>query len=207
MAIRAVVFDIGGVLERVDDDAWPEVWVGRWERRLNLPAGHVLAALAEHAPAGEMVTGGVSESQMRSVYAEALGLDDDQADQMMAELWDAYCGELDVELCDFAASLRPAYTTGILSNSADGARREEQRRYGFEELVDVIVYSHEVGLAKPDPAVFRLTEQLLGVEPDEIVFLDDQPGHVATARTLGWQALVHRSTPESIRQVTELLAR
>jgi HAD superfamily hydrolase (TIGR01509 family) len=207
MAIRAVVFDIGGVLERVDDDAWPEVWVGRWERRMNLPTGRVLAALAEHAPAGEMVTGGVSESLMRSVYAEALGLDDEQADQMMAELWDAYCGELDVELRDFAAGLRPAYTTGILSNSADGARREEQRRYGFEELVDVIVYSHEVGLAKPEPAVFRLTEQLLGVEPDEIVFLDDQPGHVAVARTLGWHAVVHRSTPESIRQVTELLAR
>jgi HAD superfamily hydrolase (TIGR01509 family) len=207
MAIKAVVFDVGGVLERVDDDAWPEVWVGRWERRMNLPAGRVLAALAEHAPGGEMVTGGVSEAQMRAVYAEALGLDDEQADQMMAELWDAYCGELDVELRDFAAGLRPAYSTGILSNSADGARREEQRRYGFEELVDVIVYSHEVGLAKPDPGVFRLTEQRLDVEPDEVVFLDDQPGHVEAARTLGWHALVHRSTPESIRQVRRLLAR
>jgi epoxide hydrolase-like predicted phosphatase len=207
MAIRAVVFDIGGVLERVDDDAWPEVWVGRWERRMNLPAGHVLAALAEHEPAGELVTGGVSESRMRAVYAEALGLGDEQADQMMAELWDAYCGELDVELRNFAASLRPAYTTGILSNSADGARREEQRRFGFEELVDVIVYSHEVGLAKPDPAVFRLTEQRLHVEPDEIVFLDDQQRHVAAARALGWHAVLHRRTEESIRQVTQLLAR
>jgi epoxide hydrolase-like predicted phosphatase len=205
MAIRAVVFDIGGVLERVDDDAWPEVWIGRWERRMNLPAGHVLAAFAEHEPVGGLVTGDVSESRMRAVYAEALGLDEVQAEQMMAELWDAYCGELDVELRDFAASLRPAYTTGILSNSADGARREEQRRYGFEQLVDVIVYSHEVGLAKPDPAVFRLTEQRLDVEPDEIVFLDDQQRHVEAARALGWHTVLHRSTPESIRQVTELL--
>jgi epoxide hydrolase-like predicted phosphatase len=207
VAIKAVVFDIGGVLELVEDDAWPEIWIGRWERRLNLPAGHVLAALAEHEPAGEMVTGGISESQMRARYAGALGLDDAQADQMMSELWDAYCGRLDVEMRDFAAGLRPAYTTGILSNSADGARREEQRRYGFEQLVDVIVYSHEVGLAKPDPAVFRLTEGRLGVEPHEIVFLDDQRRHVAAAQALGWHAVLHRSTAESIRQVEGLLGR
>lgn len=205
MPVKAVVFDIGGVLERVDDDAWPEVWINRWERRMDLPAGHLIAALAEHEPAGDLVTGGMSEAQMRGMYAGALGLDEQQADEMMAELWDAYCGELDVELRDFAASLRPAYTTAILSNSADGARREEQRRYGFEQLVDVIVYSHEVGLAKPDPAVFRLTEQRLGVHPHEIVFLDDQERHVQAARRIGWRAVHHRSTAESIREITELL--
>jgi len=41
--------------------------------------------------------------------------------------------------------LRPRYGTGLLSNCADRARREEQARYGFEGPVDVIIYSHEVG--------------------------------------------------------------
>jgi len=205
MTIRAVVFDIGGVLERVEDDAWPELWIKRWEARMSLPDGHLMAALAEHEPAGDVVTGGMSEAQMRAMYAEALGLDTEQADEMMAEMWDGYCGELDVELRDFLADLRPAYSTAILSNSADGARREEQRRYGFEELVDVIVYSHEVGLAKPDPAVFRLTEERLGVQPHEIVFLDDHDGHVEAARRLGWHAVHHRSTAESILQIRQLL--
>ena len=118
-----------------------------------------------------------------------LGLDEHQALQMMAEMWDAYCGELDRQMRDFAAGLRPAYGTAILSNSADGARREEQRRFGFEELVDVIVYSHEVGLAKPDPAIFNLTGKLLGVEPHEIVFLDDHYAHVQAARVFGWHAV------------------
>jgi putative hydrolase of the HAD superfamily len=205
MTIRAVVFDIGGVLERVEDDAWPELWIKRWEGRMNLPEGHLMAALAEHEPVGDVVTGGMSEAQMRAMYAEALGLDAEQADEMMAEMWDAYCGELDVDLRDFAAGLRPTYSTAILSNSADGARREEQRRYGFEELVDVIVYSHEVGLAKPDPAVFRLTEERLGVQPHEIVFLDDHDGHVEAARRLGWHAVHHRTTAESIQQIRQLL--
>ena len=205
MAIKAAVFDIGGVLERVEDDAWPEIWIGRWERRMNLPAGHARAALAEHEPTGDMATGEMSEAQMREMWARALGLDDDQDHQMMAEMWDAYCGELDVQLRDFAAGLRPTFATAILSNSTDGARREEQRRYGFEELVDVIVYSHEVGLVKPDPAIFRLTGELLGVEPHEIVFLDDHDGHVAAARACGWHAVWHRDNTASIQMISKII--
>ncbi|HET7356590.1 MAG TPA: HAD family phosphatase [Nocardioidaceae bacterium] len=204
---RAVVFDIGGVLERVQDDAWPEIWVRRWEGRMGLAPGAFEAGLARHSPLGSMLLGEVSEAQMRAMYAGALGLSADDADLMMAELWDAYCGELDVALRDFAASLRPSYKTAILSNSADGARREEQRRYGFEDLVDEIVYSHEVGLAKPDPRIYRLTEQRLGVRPEEVVFVDNVMTNVAAARELGWAAVHHRDTAETIVEVTRILAR
>ena len=204
--IRAVVFDIGGVLERVDDQAWPELLVARWERRQGLAPGTFQAGLAAHQPPGSMVTGEVTEAQLRATYVAALGLDEDLADQMMGEMWDAYCGELDVRLRDFAASLRPSYKTGILSNSADGARREEQRRYGFEQLVDVIVYSHEVRLAKPDPRVYRLTEQRLAVQPAEVVFVDDALANVEAARELGWTAVHHRDTEQTIAEVSRLLA-
>jgi putative hydrolase of the HAD superfamily len=205
MTIKAVVFDIGGVLEHVQDDAWPQTWVGGWEHRMNLPAGHVTAALAVHEPAGAMMTGAMSEAQIRERYAEVLGLSDLEADQMMAEMWDAYCGELDVAMADFAAGLRPELATAIVSNSVDGARREEQRRHGFEQLVDVIVYSHEVGVAKPDTAVFRLTEGRLGVDAHEIVFLDDHEAHVRAARACGWQGVWHRDTADSIQEVTRII--
>jgi putative hydrolase of the HAD superfamily len=172
---------------------------------MNLPAGHVAAALAERASTGDMVTGAMSEVQVRKLYAGVLGLDGHQATQMMAEMWDAYCGELDVALRDFAAGLRPQFATAILSNSADGARREEQRRYGFEELVDVIVYSHEVGLAKPDKAIFGLTQDRLGVAAHEIVFLDDHEVHVQAARACGWNAVWHRDTAVSIQEINETI--
>jgi len=172
---------------------------------MHLPAGHVAAALAEAEPSGDMVTGEMSEAQMRELYACALGLDEDQAHQMMAEMWDAYCGELDVALRDFAAGLRPRFATAISSNSADGAQREEQRRFGFEERVDVIIYSHKVGVAKPDSAMFRLTEARLGVESHEIVFLDDHEAHVQAARACGWHAVWHRDADVSIQEITRTI--
>lgn len=205
MVIKAVVVDVGGVLEIVNDHAWAQHWIGRWEKRLGLAEGSVAAEMVRHDPGGSFVTGEVSEAQIRRRYAAALGLDDHQADRMMTEMWDAYCGELDVELRDFVAGLRPRYTTAILSNSGDGARREEQRRYGFEDLVDTIIYSHEVGMAKPDPAVYHLTGERLRVEPHEVVFLDDHETCVRAAQDLGWHAVLHRSTPESTRAITAIL--
>lgn len=60
-----------------------------------------------------------------------------------------------------------------MSNSFVEAREREQDAYGFEDLVDEIVYSHEVGMCKPDPRIYELTCMRLGVGPEEMVFLDD----------------------------------
>lgn len=97
-------------------------------------------------------------------------------------------------------------TVGILSNSGPGAR-EQEACWGFQALVDVLVYSHEVGLKKPDPAIYALTAELLGVPPDEIVFLDNWLPAVEGARAAGWHAVHHTDTDTSIRALEELLAR
>ncbi len=94
---------------------------------------------------------------------------------------------------------------GILSNSGPGAR-EAERHWGFEEITDDIVYSHEVGLAKPDPAVYALTAERLGVEPGEIAFLDDVPANVEAACATGWHGVVHVDAPRSIAVLERLIA-
>ncbi len=60
---------------------------------------------------------------------------------------------------------------------------------------DVIVYSREAGLAKPDPRVYALTCERLGAAPGDVVFLDDTPAAVEGARTAGWQDVLFRITP------------
>jgi epoxide hydrolase-like predicted phosphatase len=202
MVIRAVGFDIGGVLEHVEPQ---DAFERRWQQRLGLSEDEYAAAVATVDRGGATGVGGMTEAEFSRRYAAALGLSSAQAGEFMADLWDWYCGELDVELTEFAASLRPAYRTGILSNSADGARREEQARYGFEQLVDVLVYSHEAGVEKPDPRSFQLLCQQLGVAPAEMIFLDDVPGHIAAATELGIHGVLHVSTADSIAASETLL--
>jgi HAD superfamily hydrolase (TIGR01509 family) len=204
--IRAVVMDLGDVLERVGDAAWPTRWAERWAGQAGLDAAGLEAALGRHEPVGDLVTGEATEADFRRLYAAALDLGEERATAMMAEMWDGYCGELDVPLHAYWLSLRDrGVLLGILSNSMDGARREEGRRYGFPDQADVIVYSHEVGLAKPDPAVYALTTERLGVRSGEVAFLDDNPANVDAAQVHGWHALVHEDTDRSIAWLRGLL--
>ena len=202
VTIKALVFDVGGVLEKVGDLQHLQ---DRWCERLDLAPTDFAARLATVDPDGLIVTGGMDEPTFRRRYAEVLGLDQTQTDAFMQDMWDWYCGEPDQELIDFVAGLRPAYRTGLLSNSADGARREEDIRYHFADLVDELVYSHEVGLAKPDPRAYLTACARLGVQPDQAVFLDDGEDCVQGALSVGMQAIRHRDTASSVAAITELL--
>src|SRR5882757_1792675 len=123
VTVTAAIFDIGGVLELVG----PPDFMDKWRRRRGLDVADFEVAIATVDPDGSAVTGGLDERQMRRQYADALGLLPDQADRFMADMWVWYCGELDEALVDYVRRLRPHLKTGILSNSADGARREEER--------------------------------------------------------------------------------
>ncbi len=204
MPIRSVVFDIGGVLERVDD--FEVVLAASWRKRLGMSPEEFRAALAAIDPDDLSETGQMSEAEWTARCVASLRLSPAQTEEFRADVWDCYCGELDAELMAFAASLRPRVHTAIVSNSADGARREEISRYAFDEVFDPIIYSHEVGLAKPDPAIFELVCSRLGVAPAETIFVDDVPGHCEAARRVGMHAMQHRSTPQTIAAITALLA-
>jgi epoxide hydrolase-like predicted phosphatase len=207
MGIRAIAVDLGGVLERIDG---PEEFLDRWRRRLGMTEtdylGILLWPLTQADPDGGVKTGRVTEASLRQRYGAALGLTHAQTSEFMADLWDWYCGELDAELAGYVAGLRPRYRTGILSNSIDGARREEEARFGLAQLVDVVVYSHEIGVAKPDATAYLLLCEQLGVAPEELVFLDNRASNVEAARRLGIHAILHISTLESIMEIDSLLS-
>ena len=198
MTIRAVVLDIGSVLEVIDDALFP----APFEQRHGLAAGAVLGVPDWPADAG---IGQMTEADVRAHWQGHLGLTDGQADELMGDYWRWYVGVLDRPLFDWFAGQRPARLTGILSNSGPGAR-EAERCWGFEAVTDVIVYSHEVGLRKPDPAVYALTAERLGVPAHEIVFLDDVAANVEAARAAGWHAVRHVDTATSIREVDAVIA-
>jgi len=76
----------------------------------------------------------------------------------------------------------------VVADGAVGGRREEERRYGFSSMADVLVYSYEVGIEKPDPRIYEITCQRLGVRPSEM------------------QVVLFQSTTEAITEVEACLA-
>ena len=200
MTIRAVVFDIGGVLELT-----PDLGVSAdWESRLGLAPGELDARMRDIWRAGSLGT--LSLDAVNRSIRERLDLDDAQFDEYVSDIWRNYLGTANTELIDYARDLRPRYRTGILSNSFVGARERERAAYGFEDLVDEIVYSHECGMSKPDARVFALVCERLGVHGDETVLLDDVQTCVDGARDAGMHAVLYRDNAQAISAIEALLA-
>jgi epoxide hydrolase-like predicted phosphatase len=199
MTIRAVVFDIGGVLEITPRTGWVE----KWEARLHLQPGELDERLMDVWRDGNLGT--ISEEEVEQRIGEIMGLDHEHVDVLMADLWEEYLGELNVELAAYFSSLRPRYRTALLSNSFAGARSKEQERYHFADICDLLIYSHEEGVAKPERRIFALTCERLGVQPAEIVFLDDVEANVAAARACGLQAILFKDTSEAIAAIQACL--
>jgi epoxide hydrolase-like predicted phosphatase len=199
MVIRAVVFDIGGVLEITPDLGVDK----RWEARLGRPAGDIGERMDDVWTGGAL--GAITLDDVHLALRDRLGLDEQQVAAFMADVWREYLGSANTELIEYARGLRPRYRTAILSNSFVGAREREQAAYGFEDLVDAIVYSHEAGMAKPDPRIYALACERLGARPGETVFLDDTEPCVAGARDAGIHAIRYQDNAQAIAEIERLL--
>lgn len=212
--IKAVVSDIGGVFEleplgRDPTARFPEL-IADWEMRLQLPPGELHArrkAMNRYFDAsgkdGELGT--QSQAQWQAGLRQFIGMTPAQLEAFVEDFWNIYLGDPNPELVAYFSALRPRYRTALLSNSFDGAREREQDRYHFAEMVDVIIYSHEVGLAKPDPRIYALTSQRLGVQAQEIVFLDDAERNVATAAAFGFHAILYQNNAQAIAEIDRCL--
>jgi putative hydrolase of the HAD superfamily len=193
------MFDIGGVLEITPDLGTRQ----RWEARLGLSAGQLDERMRDAWRGGSLGT--ITEDQVHQALRERLGLDEQQLASFLDDLWREYLGSANTELIEYARQLRPRYRTAIISNSFVGAREREQAAYGFEDLVDHIVYSHEVGIGKPDPEIYALACARLGVEPEEAVFLDDWDVAVTGASEAGLRAVLYQDNTQAIADIEKLL--
>ncbi len=195
MAIRAVIFDIGGVLEITP----PTTWRQAWATRLGVAWPDIASRLEATWEAGEV--GGIDLANVERQTMAALGLTEAEMREFMDDLWAEYLGSLNQELAVYFDSLRSRYRTGILSNSFVGARERECFAYGFDVLCDTVVYSHEEGLKKPDPRFYRIVSERLGVEAHEALFLDDVPAWVEGARDIGMRAVTYLNNQQAIAEL------
>lgn len=89
--------------------------------------------------------------------------------------------------------------TAILSNMGDSVLANMKREFDWLPRFDVLVWSYQLHMAKPDPAIYLHTLQELGTRPDETLFIDDKQVNIDAARDLGMPAILF-STVEHLRQ-------
>ena len=78
----------------------------------------------------------------------------------------------------------------LATNQAEHRGVHMRDELGYAGLFDGAFYSYEMGVAKPDPAYFRHIVEALGVPADQLLFLDDRPDNVESARSVGLRAEV-----------------
>jgi epoxide hydrolase-like predicted phosphatase len=185
-SLRGVVFDFGGVL-----------WDMRWDvaRELDrvhgLPRSSVFETLYRSEAWRAIERGTGDPDAWRRDAHRAL---EERAGRPLPRLHEEWrksqaAIEPNVEL---AAGLRPDYTLSILSNADSSLRQRLEQDIGIHHLFDDIVCSAEVGMAKPEPAVFDLACRRLGLDPGECVFVDDYEPNVKAARDLGMRGVLFR---------------
>lgn len=202
MAIRAVVFDIGNVLEITPD---PQLigMTRAWEARLGLAEGEVDIRMLDLWRAGSI--GLCTEEDVYVGLRERVGLDDEQFSAFTRDFWSAYLGSPNDKLYAYVASLRPRYRIAMLSNSFVGAREREQSAYNYASMCDFIIYSHEVGMSKPDPRIYQLTCERLGVQPHEAIFVDDAERYLIGAQDVGMHGVLFRDTDQAIAEIESFM--
>ncbi len=189
-----LIFDLGGVLINIDYDA-------------PIRAFRALSGLAEplafnqqaQAPVFDALeTGQISNGEFRERLREMYAIGPTVSDEAMDAAWNAILLDFPAERLTLLRELRRAgYRLFLLSNTNALHRvafdailaRDHGLADGLLGQFERVYYSHEVGLRKPDEAIFRYVLTENGLISSETLFIDDSPQHVVAARAVGLGAI------------------
>jgi epoxide hydrolase-like predicted phosphatase len=127
-------------------------------------------------------------------------------DELMQEVQDSLVKN--TELMTFISTLRPHYKVGMLSNVRGRERLEELFDEGeLDGLFDTVVASGDVGLIKPEPEVYELTAERLGVDPKDCVMIDDLEPFCEGAQAVGMRSILFTTTEQFMKDFANLIDR
>ncbi len=178
--IKAVIFDVGGVLIRTMDRSYRQ----GLEARLGLSHGEAddLVFGGEMGTAAQL--GKISSEKLWGWIGEHLALDEAGVSRFREEFFGG--DHLDTSLVDYIRALHTAgYQTAIISNAMDDLNHVVTNLYPMADAFDLIVGSAYEGIMKPNAAIFERTLKRLGRQPAETIFVDDFAHNIEGAKAVG----------------------
>lgn len=198
MTARGLLVDFGGVLSTSQFDS-----LLSFCRREGLPADAfdpVLSSPSGKSMVVDLESGRLSQQDFALRTAQLVGVDPENLFERIA---------VDLrpqpEVLDAVARVRAqGRRVGVLSNSWGSSPYDAYAPWHLDEHFDTVVISDQVGLRKPDPAIYRLAAERLGVPPEGCVFVDDYADYLEPASRLG-MTTVHAVDPTTTVEALDRL--
>lgn len=184
----SLLIDLDGVVRTWDPRA-----VAHLEERYDLPTGSIaVAAFGDVQSLREAVTGRITDAEWRLGIAGRLSsVCGASAPSVVAE-WSSPAGTVDADvLTTLRLARRAGWRIGLLTN-ATSRLETDLARLGLEDEFDAVINSADLGVAKPDVAVFERACAQFGVLPGQCLFVDDSVLNVEGALEAGLDAHVFR---------------
>jgi putative hydrolase of the HAD superfamily len=199
VSIRAVYFDLGGVIVRTEFQAPRE----HLAERVGMEYEGLVKLVFESETSRQASIGAIRENEHWAAVMQRLHL---PASETQAVRDEFFAGDVtDRKLLDFMRELRKTMKVGLISNAWSGLRPwivEEK----FDDAFDAMIVSAEVGVMKPDARIYQIALDTLGVTPAEAVLLDDFIKNVEGARAVGMQAIHFVQPEQALDELKRLLA-
>jgi len=184
---RAVIFDIGRVLIRVDvSRAMAGLASG-----LSLTPQEVWAAIERDPHWLDWQEGRISPRDWHLHLTKRLGAS--LTFEQFTEVWNRALDPSPIHPESFFEKLSKNYRLALLSNTDPIHMSHEEARFPFLRFFPVRIYSFRVGASKPDPLIYLEALKACEVRAEEAVYIDDVPAYADAARRLGMTGIVFQS--------------
>ena len=196
---RAIIFDIGRVLVRLDVAGA----MGGLAGMISLTPQETWAAI-EHDPRWrDWQEGRMSPRDWQLHICRRLGVN--LTFEQFSEIWNRVLDPTPVLDGAFLESLSKRYCLAVLSNTDPIHVAELEKRFDFFRFFKHRIYSCVVGASKPSPLIFRAALQACKTTADNAIYIDDIPAYVETARQLGMTGVVFQSPEQLIADLERLV--
>ncbi|KAF9906269.1 hypothetical protein EC991_000832 [Linnemannia zychae] len=192
MSLKALIFDLGNVLLRLNQSATAEGFKSLGAT--NFPT------LAQHHTSQTIVdveTGKITPQEFRSTVRSSIGLPESVTDDQFDVAWNAMLLDFPKGRLELMNTLRKdyGYKVFLLSNTnaihieyIDRVCLKDYKEASLDPFFDKVYYSHGIGYRKPSKEAFEHILKDQGLQAGECLFLDDMPENVEAAKACGLQA-------------------
>ncbi len=181
--IKAVIFDVGGVLVRTEDRA-PRRHL---EKQFGLRPGEAEMLVYNSDMGQKAQRGEITATELWEWIAQRFGLDGAGVEHFRRQFWGG--DRLNEPLLAMVHRLHARYQTAIISNAMDDLLHTLRVIYPMDDAFDLIVGSAYERVMKPAPEIFLRTLERLNRIPEEAIFIDDFLHNVEGARAVGMAAI------------------